>query len=327
MGLWDSLRNALFGARPGQVRKPDLTPPRAGRGVDELVDRLGVSLHELTAVPRDYDQFTIAKRAGGTRLITAPDLRLKTMQRRILRRLLGRLRAHPAATGFEKGRSIVTNASYHVGADVVLRMDIKEFFASTSAERVRAYFYRIGWNQKATDLLIELCTHEGGLPQGAPTSPRLSNLVNVPLDARLDRFAHSIGAHYTRYADDMTFSYSAEEARQRLLQQQGRGARTAFDYEVAPGHAVNAAIRLTKIVVAEYGYALHIKRKLSIRRRHQCQQVTGLVVNDKVALPRRTRHWLRAVEHHQAQGLPASLTPAQLAGWQALQRMVAVQTQ
>src|SRR5262249_44280484 len=153
---------------------------------------------------------------------------LKTIQRRILRRLLGRLRCHPAATGFERGRSIVTNARAHVGKAVVVQMDLKDFFTSTTTRRVRKYFRKTGWNREAADLLIRLCTHQGGLPQGAPTSPRLSNLVNYRLDARLARLAgrrrlydprtgqrigsREIGAKYTRYADDLTFSFQSDDA-------------------------------------------------------------------------------------------------------------------
>src|SRR5262249_23095452 len=119
------------------------------------------------------------------RRILTPDERLKTIQRCILRRLLARLHCHPAATGFERSKSIIDNAQVHVGKAVVVRMDLKDFFASTRAERVRSYFRKISWNREASGLLVRLCTYQGGLPQGAPTSPRLSNLVNYRLDARL----------------------------------------------------------------------------------------------------------------------------------------------
>ncbi|MCP4711590.1 MAG: hypothetical protein GY869_23475, partial [Planctomycetes bacterium] len=84
---------------------------------------------------------------------------------------------------------------------------------------------------------------------------------------------------------------------------------------------------MTKEILADYGYRLHQKKKLHIRRRHQCQKVTGLVVNEKVNLPRQTRRWLRAVEHHYAIDRAASITPEQLSGWRALRRMIHSQTQ
>jgi hypothetical protein len=129
-----------------------------------------MSAKDLRAVRPSYREFTIPKRSGGRRRILAPDERLKTIQRRILRRLLGRLRCHPAATGFERGRSIVNNAQVHVGKAIVVRMDLKDFFTSTRAKRVRCYFRKIGWNREASCLLVHLCTYQGGLPQGAPAA-------------------------------------------------------------------------------------------------------------------------------------------------------------
>jgi hypothetical protein len=201
--------------------------------------------------------------------------------------------------GFERGRSIVTNAAVHVGSAVVVRMDVRDFFGSTTARRLGRYFRRIGWNAAAAKLLTRLCTHDDALPQGAPTSPRLSNLVNLDLDARLFALAGSRRARYTRYADDITFSFPEEDRA-----------------------AIADAIGTTKTVLADCGYRLHTKRKLSIRRRHQSQRVTGLVVNEGVSLPRRTRRWLRAVAHRLRTGQGATLDEAQVAGWNAFLKMV-----
>ncbi|MBN1846880.1 MAG: RNA-directed DNA polymerase [Sedimentisphaerales bacterium] len=192
----------------------------------------------------------------------------------------------------------------HVGAAVVIRMDIKDFFTATTAKRLRQYFQRLGWDAVATDCLLRLTTYKGSLPQGAPTSPRLSNLVNYRLDARLAGLAGRCGASYTRYADDLTFSFAALP-----------------DRSVMPD-----VIRVTKKILGQYGYRLHQRRKLHIRRRHQRQIVTGLVVNHRAALPRATRRRLRAVEHHLAAGQRASLTERQLAGWRALQHMIEIQS-
>jgi retron-type reverse transcriptase len=289
VGLWDALRR-LF-RRGGD-----------GHGVEELARRLGVSAEQLLGFRPAYRSFSVPKRSGGTRHILAPEDGLKALQRRIARRLLGRLACHPAAMGFERGRSIVVNALGHVGQAVVVGMDLKDFFGSTAAERVRRYFRAVGWGPQASEALARLCTHEGGLPQGAPTSPRLSNLVNTRLDARLDGLARRLGCVYTRYADDLTFSFAADDPR-----------------------AVHVLIRLCQRILAGEGYALHRRKKLRIARRHDRQLVTGLVVNQRINLPRRTRRWLRAVAHHLSTGRPASLTAEQLAGWRALQAMVAGQ--
>ncbi len=289
MGLGDFVRRLLGMSRRGN----------GGRGVDELARRIGTSVEELRAVRPVYRPFDIPKRSGGVRRVLAPEPALKSLQRRILRRLLDRLVCHEAATGFERGESIVTNAAWHVRRSVVVRMDVKDFFASTAAARVREFFLAIGWGDDASDLLIRLCTHAGGLPQGAPTSPRLSNLVNYVLDERLNALAAQFDAMYTRYADDLTFSFAEDSP-----------------------EAVHAVIRLTKLIVEDEGYKLHMAKKLRIYHRHHRQLVNGLVVNEHVNLPRATRRWLRAVEHRVTAGRPVTLTPAQLDGWRALDAMV-----
>jgi retron-type reverse transcriptase len=297
MGLFDVLRR-LFGGR-----EPFTGTPWSQRfGIDELAQRLGVGIDELRAARPSYREWFIPKRSGGKRRILAPEEALKQLQRRILRRVLGRLRCHPAVRGFQRGQSIVTNALGHARQAVVLRMDLKNFFESTSAERIGRYFQAVGWDREAAKLLVRLCTYQRGLPQGAPTSPRLSNLVNVRLDARLARLAQKHGAYYTRYADDLTLSFREDHPR-----------------------AIRAVIRATKRIVADMGYQLHQRTKLHVRRRYECQIVTGLVVNERVDLPRATRRWLRAVQHRLATNRQATLTPDQLAGWKALRAMIAKQ--
>jgi RNA-directed DNA polymerase len=287
VGLWDALRGKL----------------KSGLGVDELARRLGVDESALRALAPRYRPFAIRKRSGAERIIDEPEESLKRVQRLVLRRLLGRLRAHPAAHGFERGRSIVTAALPHTRRAVVLRLDVQEFFPSTKAERINSYFRRIGWGTEAAALLTKLCTHRGGLPQGAPTSPRLSNLVNFRLDARLAALGRAHGASYTRYADDMTFSFDADEH-----------------------EPIVTVIRMTKHALDEEGYRLHTDRKLRVLRPHMRQTVAGLVVNERARLPRPTRRWLRAVEHQASQGREITLTPSQLQGWRALQNMIEEQS-
>jgi hypothetical protein len=308
--MFSFLRKLFVGQAKGQT-------VRAGtRGVDELARWLRVDMAELRATVVSYTAFQVPKRTGGTRTLHAPDALLKTLQRRILRRLLGGLRAHPCATGFERGHSIVTNARPHVGQDVVLKLDLQDFFGKTSASRVERYFQTIGWNAEAAALLTRLCTHNGSLPQGAPTSPRLSNLVNFRLDARLARLAEHNGLAYSRYADDLTFSGPARPSRTI------KNPKTLFNRGPGPTRS-NQIIQAVKRIAADEGYALHITKKLRIARRHDRQVVTGLVVNQKVQLPRKTRRWLRALEHRVATTGQSTLTPEQLAGWRSLAAMVA----
>lgn len=307
-----------------------------GKGVKELAHWLEVDLRELKRFKPEYREFTIPKRAGGSRSISAPSDALKRMQRRILRRLLKGLRAHDAAHGFERDRSIVTNARVHQGRDVVVRMDLVNFFPSTSSRRVRRYFRRIGWNRPAAKILTTLCSHEGGLPQGAPTSPRLSNLVNYRFDARISGLVAALGGRYTRYADDLTVSFPAESKEEDWVIRSGPAMPFLLEDHPSKIRYVRSFIRR---VAREEGYRVHGWKKTTVRRRHQRQTVTGLVVNEKVNLPRETRRRLRAIAHRAEQNrrtildanyqpfshgrrAQPTLTTSQLEGWQALQAMI-----
>lgn len=291
-----------------------------GDGVEVLARRLGVTRAVLEAFTPKYHQFTRPKRSGGVRTITAPDDETKRLQRRMLRRLLDGLKAHPAALGYRKGASIVTHAQRHAKQPVVVKLDVVDFFPSTSAKRIERWWRRIGWNRAAAKLLTRLVTHDGGLPQGAPTSPALSNLVNFYVDVQLTAYARRMGARlsgakrpvevrYSRYADDLTFSVSFEP-RHRVRER-----------SKLPRRFVEMARRILKV----HGYRLHLTKKLVVRRRHQRQVVTGLVVNERPNLPRALRRKLRAARHHVKQGKPATFTPAQLQGYSALEQMIRAQ--
>jgi hypothetical protein len=288
-------------ARPRRRRRGWRPEPRSSPrfGLPELAHRLGLTPAEVDDFRPAYREIRVPKRSGGERILRAPDDRTKALQRRILRRLLARLPVHPSCHGFERGRSIATNAGPHAGRAVVLHLDIRDFFGATSPARVRRLYRVVGWDREAARILTRLTTYGGGLPQGAPTSPSLANLVNVLLDARLSGLAAVQGAVYTRYADDLTFSWPRDD-----------------------GEAVRTVIRATKRILRQHGYELHEGRKLRVRRRYERQLVTGLVVNRRVALPRWRRRWLRSVEHHLAMGRPATLTRAQLTGWHAFELML-----
>jgi len=283
----------------GSKRTSAAPSPTAGRTLTELAQRLKLDENQLAAIPITYQEFQIPKRRKGLRKILAPVAQLKAIQRQILRRILGPFKPHACATGFCRGHSIVSNALPHVGKAAVVRMDLKDFFPSTPAKRVQQFFQNIGWNKDAAALLTKLCTHKGVLPQGAPTSPKLSNLLNQKLDVRLSRLAEALNASYTRYADDITYSLQND----------------------TPG-AIRHLVHFTALVVREEGYQIHSREKLYVRRRKDRQVVTGLVVNERVNLPRETRRWLRAVEHHVQTGRQISISNEQLAGWRSLQSMI-----
>lgn len=286
--------------RPRQKNREHWKRTRRGKGfgTDELARRLDISVEELTRISPDYTERFIEKRSGGTRRLLVPSQELKKLQQRILKRLLARLSVHPAATGFEPGTSIVHNAAQHTDQAVVICMDIRDFFPQTTDDRVTHYFQRVGWNREAAELLTKLTTWEGGLPQGAPTSPRLSNLVNHVLDARIERFTHRRKGIYTRYADDICISFPKDYPRR-----------------------IRGTVQVVRRQLKAFGYELNGK-KTRILRQHQQQKVTGLVVNDRVNVPRRMRRKLRAVEHRLNTGQRATMTREQLEGWKALLAMV-----
>jgi hypothetical protein len=174
-----------------------------------------------------YVKFTIPKRDGRERDICAPKKQLRWVQRQIHEQILKKVAAHDAAHGFIEGRSTVTNAALHRGAALVLKFDLTDFFPTIHFHRVMGLFASLGYYvgdtkfgsgddfKQVAPTLARLCCYtpdprqwgNAVLPQGAPTSPAISNLVCRRLDARLTGLATRHGGVYTRYADDLAFSF------------------------------------------------------------------------------------------------------------------------
>ena len=183
-----------------------------------------------TSKVHHYNQFSIPKKSGGERLISAPMPRLKNAQRWILENVLYSPKINEAAHGFCRELSIVTNARPHVGSKVVVNMDMENFFPTVTYPRVKGLFKSLGYSGSLATVFALICTQaktsnvdmdnqswyvakgERVLPQGAPTSPAITNLICRGLDARLERIAGKLGFVFTRYADDMTFSSKSPEA-------------------------------------------------------------------------------------------------------------------
>ena len=240
-----------------------------------------------------YVQFTIPKRDGSPRLICAPKPQLRWVQRRILTEILEKVPAHPAAHGFVSGRSTVTNAEPHVGADLVLKFDLKDFFPTIHYYRVVGLFGSLGYgvancrfsrddeDNAIAPTLARLCCYSPDhrqwgnalVPQGAPTSPAISNLVCRRLDARLTGLAVRNHGVYTRYADDLTFSFREK------IPNLGR-----FRWWVDQ-------------ICHQEGFIVH-QDKFRVIRSSQRQLVTGIVVNEELRLPREARRRFRALLHN-----------------------------
>lgn len=304
--------------------------PDRGRTSTQLAQWLELPEHELRSWLEgppgpvySYRRFTVPKRRGGQRTIDAPSDDLKLLQRRVYKKLLLHLPVHPAATGFVRRRSIVNNALPHSNRPVVISLDLADFFPSISDRQVLKAWRAIGWNKESARILTNICTNDGRLPQGAPTSPAISNLTCRKLDVRLTAYMQGKQVHgrYTRYADDLTFSFeSFGHNRPR------RKIPGGWSFRKESPSTSRAALRVIRRIIEEEGFRIQKKKRLRIQRAHQRQTTTGLVVNTKVDLPREVRRRIRAMQHQRRTG---QLTPEgqrELTGWEGLQRMIRTQS-
>jgi RNA-directed DNA polymerase len=173
---------------------------------------IGIKANELASLVADpdrhYRKFEMPKKRGGTRVIEVPTPALLEAQKWIKSSILDKIEVHGSAHGFVCNRSVVTNAKVHLGARCLLKVDIKDFFPSIRIRRGISVFMRLGFPPNVAYYLSSLCFKSGRLPQGAATSPSISNVVASRLDARLFGAAKMHGLNYSRYADDMVFSGS-----------------------------------------------------------------------------------------------------------------------
>lgn len=299
---------------PRAVPRPEWVPyhlPR-WRSPARLAEWLDLSPEELTwfggcwrqdaTTPSRFGHYGyrwVSKRSGGYRLIEMPKSRLRETQQRLLHGFLEHLPAHQAAHGFRVGRSCLTHAALHQNKAVVVRMDLQDFFSSIPASRIHALFTHIGCPTHVARLLTGITTHRtpwrelntpenrariqfdqrqrlnsAHLPQGAPTSPALSNLCAFRLDLRLDALAKALNATYSRYADDLVFS----------------GERALLS------GAQRFHIRVAAIALEE-GFRLNTQ-KTRFMGTSQRQKITGLVVNRHPNIPRKDYDQLKVILHN-----------------------------
>jgi RNA-directed DNA polymerase len=153
-----------------------------------------------------YNSYYLRKKSGGKRMIDAPSIPLKSIQAWILRNILENISISDRAFGFVKSKGIKNNAKVHLGKKYILCTDIRDFFHSTSYNNVKNVFKRIYKNQQLVNSLSNLCTYNGYLPQGAVTSPCLSNIIFKEIDDSILSLCNKKNIYYSRYADDLTFS-------------------------------------------------------------------------------------------------------------------------
>jgi RNA-directed DNA polymerase len=258
------------------------------RTKDDVADLLEIPADYLRYIlyrRRDrlaYRTFTIPKRSGGQRVISAPPPALEILQQKLNRILQLVYRSKPCVHGFIKGRSILTNAVPHVGKTWVLNIDLQAFFPAINFGRVRgalmAHPYELP--KAVATIIAQICTADGALPQGAPTSPILANIVAAKLDGDLTVLARRFRLSYTRYCDDLTFSCR----------------RNAFPQEIAAsnggwiGENVVLGAELESTITNNGFHVNTRKSRLQFRAAHQ--EVTGLTVNE---FPNVTREYVRQI--------------------------------
>lgn len=218
-----------------------------------------------------YHKTELPKKRGGRRILMVPDPLLKQVQRNLLHHVLEGFSVSPAACAYRKGASPLANASLHTGKRLVLKLDIHDFFGSITFPMVLHHVFPSTYFPPAVGtLLASLCCYRDRLPQGAPTSPAVSNLVMKPFDDHMLEWCRSRRITYSRYSDDMAFSGD-------------------FD----PGEV----IRKTENFLRAMGMELN-REKTRVCAVGGRQSVTGIVVNEKPGLPRDYRRALRQELHY-----------------------------
>jgi RNA-directed DNA polymerase len=276
-------------------------------GLNDVAKLLGFkpgALSHILYVQQDsskYHTFTIPKRSGGVRSISAPKKGLKLLQRRLANLLqtcifeINQIREasdepilrYQLAHGFIKERSILTNARPHRRKRYVFNIDLEDFFGSIHFGRVQGFFVKdksFLLKPKTALILAQISCFERKLPQGSPCSPIISNLVAHILDIHLVRLASRWGCTYTRYADDLTFSTNRKEFPARIATRSHSGS-----------HEWTAGSDLVRIIVHS-GFKVN-QTKTRMRYLDSRQEVTGLVVNHRINVPSDYRRKVRAMAH------------------------------
>lgn len=232
-----------------------------------LSEILELPVADILRLPSDprvtYRPFTIKKRRGGERSISAPSGYLKKLQRSLLHNYLHSLPIHPLAYAYRRGNSIASHAKQHLNQQIVLSVDLADFFLNTTTRRVRHFYAAHGWQDETLRVLVRLSTFRGGLPQGAPTSPVLSNLVNFDMDTAMHELAMINGAQYSRYADDLAFSWASRHSEPKSF-------RSSVEN-----------------IFERYGYQVQAEKGWKQQRASETPELTGIAIDANRLLPRK----------------------------------------
>ncbi|MCU6304308.1 retron St85 family RNA-directed DNA polymerase [Enterobacter quasiroggenkampii] len=210
---------------------------------------------------RYYHRIEMKKKTGGIRHIESPLKELKAIQRWVLRYILDKLSPSVYAKGFVRNKSILDNAKPHEGNQYVLNLDLQDFFTNIQASHIYTLFKNIGYNNNIAFILTSFCTKGGYLPQGAPTSPALSNLVCLRLDHRISTYCKKRALTYTRYADDLCISGN------KIL-------------------ILQKASYLIKDIICDEGFTINVKKEKFLGPKVR-REVTGLTVTPKITISKK----------------------------------------
>ena len=240
------------------------------RELSSLERDLGIDAKTLYAISNNigkhYHKVKLPKKSGGYRNLSVPDAVLKSVQKRITEVLLIHMPVSRYAKAYRYGSSTLRNAKHHVGRQVVLKLDILHFFDSIRYSTVKnKVFPEVIYAEPLRILLTMLCYYKDALPQGASSSPAITNILLYEFDEQIGQWCRERGIAYTRYCDDMTFS---------------------GDFEPAE------LIRFIRPELKKLGFLLN-EQKTRIQHPGQRQNVTGIVVNEKMSIPADYRRKLR----------------------------------
>ncbi len=269
----------------------------------QLADALKVEYRTLRylAYHRDvvafdnYYRFEIPKKSGGMRQIAAPKTQLKAAQRQILEQILEKAETAEAAHGFRKERSVLTGAMAHeMGPTLLINIDLENFFPTVTFERVRGLFQSFGYSGYIASLLAMICTYcermplevkgetkyiktsDRILPQGSPASPMITNILCRNMDKRIQGLCKKLGLTYTRYADDMSFSYTGD----------------------AEAFAIGSFLGSLEKIIESEGFHMN-KEKTHVLRKSNRQYITGIVINNaEIGVPKKWVKILKASIHN-----------------------------
>jgi|APSaa5957512535_1039671.scaffolds.fasta_scaffold32217_1 RNA-directed DNA polymerase len=248
----------------------------------------------LDDINKYYLSYALRKKSGKPRWIDAPQEPLKTIQNNILRNILYKFSIHDSAVGFAIGRSVVTGAKRHVGNKALLCMDLHNYFNNIKINRIHRLMHFLTRRLEERDpsyqrqdedasILTKLVSFKQQLPQGSPTSPAIANLITLNMDRQLFDYCKGNDIIYTRYADDTSFSHKNKN----------------FDFYKVIADIIG--------IITDNGFVIN-KKKTRVMRPHKRMSITGVVINEKLGVPKwKWRNFRARLHNLEKEGNPITL--------------------